>query len=283
MSVATIDASEFGQALACGILSIQSRVKDRSALVPVVRGLAEALANVARANRKTYALRYGTLPGAAPSADAIMQAAKPLVSAAARDPKICAPYEGGTPVSGILYNTDVKHLTTRDQEAIEGLHQVIAAWNPTNAQAAEKRGRAERLDQVASGRYPWKEIHRSPDGSEYERDKYPSTFTKDLAAALREATGRAWSVSKRPGSSYVTVDAPPARRTCEWDGTTPAPKGQGYACADDRQVLGNILNGGRPIHAQGESISPDPGCRERTYDLAKGRPDPAACRHDWDR
>lgn len=283
MSVAAMGAGEFGQALACGILALRQRVPDRSALVPAVRGIAEALAQVAEANRKTYAARYKEIPGRAPSADQIMQSAKPFLAKVVTDPTLCAPYQGGTPVDGLMYNVDPKYLPEETRQTLQGLHTVIEAWNPLNAREAEKRARAERLSHVAAGRYPWKEVHRSPDGSEYERDKYPSTYTKDLAAALREATGRSWSVSKRPGSSYVTADAPPARRTCEWDGITPAPKGQGYSCADDRQVLGNLLNGGRPAHPQGETISPDPGCRENAYDLVKGRPDPMACRHDWDR
>lgn len=283
MSIATLGAGELGQALACGILALQSKVSDRGALTPAVQHVARALAHAAEANRKSYASKYGEIPRAAPSADDIMRAAKPILGAAVRDPKLCAPYEGGTPVSGILYNIEGKHLRPADEQTLQGLHAAIKAWNPSNERNAEQRAREQRLAHVAEGRYPWKEVHRDARGFEYERDIPGASYTKALAAALREATGRTWSVSKRPGSSYVTADAPPARRICEWDGITPAPKGQGYSCEDDRQVLGNLLNGGRPAHPQGETISPDPGCRENAYDLVKGRPDPMACRHDWDR
>lgn len=284
MSIRVLEADELGQALACGVLAMRSRAADHGALLPAVNGVAQALSRAAAANRKSYALRYGEIPEAAPSANAIMQAAKPVLRRALHEPEMCAPYAGGTPVSGILYNVEGRHLGAADTQVLEQLHNAIAAWNPENVALAGKRERAQRLEQTASGRYPWKELHRDTSGAEYERDIPGGSFTKALASALREATGRTWSVTKNPGSSYVKADAPPARRTCEWDGVTPAPKGQGYACLNDREVLGTVLHepGGK-AHPQGVSISPDPGCRERVYDLVRGRSDPAECRWDRDR
>jgi hypothetical protein len=191
----------------------------------------------------------------------------------------------------LVGNTDLRgHPKVVEQ--LRGLHEAITSFarqqSAKVAEAAKARYATEqglRIAQVESGRYPWVEVRTSGDGKAYLRSKAEDTFTQDLGKALKEATGRTWSVSRSRGtaSSWVNVDAPPARRTCEWDGVTPAPKGQGYSCQNDREVLGKAVHApGGVAHPQGESIPPDPGCRERVYDLVKGRSDPAVCKPNWD-
>lgn len=286
MSVALLDARDFGAALACGILALQDRGLPRGEMLNEVRRSAAALATAAQANRKMYAVRYGEIPGPAPSADEIMQAAKPMLSKATQTTSFCAPGNAmRTPVNTIMAHTDPRHVDADAGAALEELHKAIAIWNPRNTQKAARREADARIEVVASGRYPWMEVTHDSQGRPAIQDKRTNTFTKDLAQALKEATGRSWSVKHGSGTGYgyVSVDAPPKRRVCEWDGKTRATTGHGYSCEDDRQVLGNLLNDGRPAHSQGETISPDPGCRERAYDLVRGHPEPAACRRDWDR
>lgn len=113
---------------------------------------------------------------------------------------------------------------------------------------------------------------------------------KRIRNGLRARTGRSWSVTGGRGTSYswLTIDAPPKRRTCDADGA-PAPEtrtrsgqvAERYMCAADREALARALAKDW-IHPQGESVPPGAGCREEYIDRAEGRPPSRECQRDWD-
>lgn len=290
MSVVMFDANELGTVLACALAAVTTEGHLKPAdHTRLGLGIAKSLAEVSKLNRKTYATRYGEIPPASVKVEEIVQAAQQVDPF--ESPEACSSSASNFRASGassLAYNTDLRgHPKVEAQLA--GLHDAITSFaRQQSAKVTQAKYAAEqglRIAQVESGRYPWVEVRTSGDGKAYIRSKDKDTFTQDLGKALKEATGRTWSVSRSRGtaSSWVNVDAPPARRTCEWDGVTPAPKGQGYSCQNDREVLGKAVHApGGVAHPQGESIPPDPGCRERVYDLVKGRSDPAVCKPNWD-
>jgi hypothetical protein len=88
-----------------------------------------------------------------------------------------------------------------------------------------------------------------------ERDE----FIAAVKAALRERSGKTWSVKGGRGTSWgwVTILAPPARLD-EYGGMTDA----------DRAELSELL--GKEVHHQGESIPPGSDYRREYLDRARG-------------
>ena len=93
-----------------------------------------------------------------------------------------------------------------------------------------------------------------------------------IKSALRERSGKAWSVTGGRGTAYgwLTISAPPARRV-----------GYDYMTDDDRAELGRLLGMDKPCHRQGESV-PASNAHYREYVArAAGLPFVTAERY-WD-
>lgn len=76
-----------------------------------------------------------------------------------------------------------------------------------------------------------------------------------IRAALKERSGKAWSVTGGTGTAYgwITISSPPARR-----------EQYGYMSEADKVELAHLLGGDSPVHSQGESIPADHAYR-RVY------------------
>src|SRR5262245_48846059 len=75
-------------------------------------------------------------------------------------------------------------------------------------------------------------------------DPTRKTTIPAIRAALRERSGKTWSVTGGTGTAYgwITISAPPKRL-------------ERYSMTEaDRAELGELLGLGRPAHHQGESI-----------------------------
>lgn len=91
---------------------------------------------------------------------------------------------------------------------------------------------------------------------------------KEIKTALEKRSGKKWSVTGGKGTAYgwITVDAPPSRRTCHsrlkagalndwpesWEHVNMGESG-GYITAEDAAELARLL-GKETVHHQGESI-----------------------------
>jgi hypothetical protein len=96
---------------------------------------------------------------------------------------------------------------------------------------------------------------------------------KRIRAALKKSTGRAWSVTGGRGTAWgwITVDAPPRRRTADHRGEDVGEPGH-YMTMEDRKTLGGIMREMQSgiAHHQGVSI-PASGAYRRYYvALAEG-------------
>lgn len=105
-----------------------------------------------------------------------------------------------------------------------------------------------------------------------------------IKAALERRSGKRWSVTGGTGTAYgwITVNAPPARRTWEWRlkaGALDYPgnygehnTGQrgGHSSPEDRAELAKLL-GLDGIHFQGLSIAASSEYRREYVDRAEGR------------
>ena len=72
-----------------------------------------------------------------------------------------------------------------------------------------------------------------------------------IRECLARRSGRPWSVTGGRGTAWgwIRIDAPPRRRTADWDGT-----GAGtYSTRADRDELARLL-GLDTVHTQGESV-----------------------------
>jgi hypothetical protein len=83
-----------------------------------------------------------------------------------------------------------------------------------------------------------------------------------IRRALRQRTGRAWSVTGGRGTAWgwITITAPPARRV-EFD----------YMTDEDRRDLGVALGLDHPVHMQGAKIPAGSDYRIEYVDRAEGR------------
>ena len=108
---------------------------------------------------------------------------------------------------------------------------------------------------------------------------------KRIGAALKRRSGKAWSVTGDRGTAWgwINIDAPPARRTWHFRGTTVHDDGTvgrteevclpghpyGHMGPDDRAELTKLLGLNREVHHQGESVPPE--AREVYVDAAEGK------------
>ena len=90
-----------------------------------------------------------------------------------------------------------------------------------------------------------------------------NTTMTTIRSALRERSGKSWSVTGGRGTSYgwLTITAPPARRV-EY----------GYMTDEDRAELGRLLGKDGPCHMQGELV-PASNAHYREFTArAQGKP-----------
>lgn len=113
----------------------------------------------------------------------------------------------------------------------------------------------------------------------------------EIKTVLRRRSGKVWSVTGGRGTAWgwITIDAPPARRTAHSvkregaitdrpedyeDRDTGEPGG--YMTSADRAELGRLLGLSGPVHFQGESIPSGIDYYSEYVDRANGRK-PAKC------
>jgi hypothetical protein len=121
---------------------------------------------------------------------------------------------------------------------------------------------------------------------------------------LRQRSGKAWSVTggRGTGWGWLTIDAPPARRTWRHEITGEAfpdgpngrpvpleersayfndqPPGRGYTGLAERCELAALLDLSAPVHCQGVSVPPDSWnvyARKATGEAGVYEPE-----HNWD-
>ena len=119
---------------------------------------------------------------------------------------------------------------------------------------------------------------------------------KRIRTALKRRSGKTWSVTGGRGTAWgwITIDAPPARRT--WghylpDGARDEPENYrerddgtpgGHMSPADRQELGELLGLGEPSHSQGENIPASTDYRVEYVDRAEGRTPTRIGTQYWD-
>jgi len=98
-----------------------------------------------------------------------------------------------------------------------------------------------------------------------------NTTIKRIREALKKRSGRAWSVTGGRGTAWgwLTIDAPPARRKFNSDGT-PATEG-GHMHPDEQKELADLLGLKDPVHFQGVSIPSGGNYYAEYVDRAEGR------------
>lgn len=89
---------------------------------------------------------------------------------------------------------------------------------------------------------------------------------KRIKKALKERSGRSWSVTHGRGTAYgwITIEAPPARRVNTW-----------YTSEEDIELLKNLL-GSDKVYKQGVNIPSSCDYYKEYIDRAEGRK-PATC------
>lgn len=94
---------------------------------------------------------------------------------------------------------------------------------------------------------------------------------REIRAALRRRSGKAWSVTTGRGTSWgwLTISAPPARRV------------RGLLTGEDAAELAQLLNLEHGAHDQGVMVPASSAYREEYMDRANGRPFTAATSY-WD-
>lgn len=108
---------------------------------------------------------------------------------------------------------------------------------------------------------------------------------KRIRSALKRRSGRDWSVRGDRGTAWgwIHITAPPRRRTSEWDGgPCTDPDSRYYMTLEDRQILGGLLNLGKPAHPQGVSIAASSDYRWEYVDRAEGREPESFGTRYWD-
>lgn len=100
-----------------------------------------------------------------------------------------------------------------------------------------------------------------------------------IRRALRERTGRSWSVAGGRGTAYgwITIQAPPARQVCAREGACgpDCQHSRGYTAPEDLALLALALRR-QSVHFQGESIPASSEYYAEYVDRAEGRV-PAVC------
>ncbi len=101
-----------------------------------------------------------------------------------------------------------------------------------------------------------------------------------IREALKRRSGKAWSVKGGRGTAWgwITIIAPPRRRTANWDGDGPGH----YMTQADREELTRLLDLPQPVHFQGESIPSGSDYRAEYIDRAQGRTPTRYGKQYWD-
>lgn len=96
---------------------------------------------------------------------------------------------------------------------------------------------------------------------------------KRIRTALRNRTGKAWSVTGGRGTAWgwITILSPPRRRD-----------ENGCMSEEDRGLLGEALGLDSPVHCQGVSIPASGAYRQEYADRAEGRTPTAVGTPYWD-
>ena len=118
-----------------------------------------------------------------------------------------------------------------------------------------------------------------------------------IKAALKRRSGKSWSVTGGRGTAWgwITVDAPPARRTwthrLKCGAVTDRPEdyeefnsGQPghFMGPEDRAELGRLMGFDRPAHSQGVSIMASHDAWQEHLDRAEGRTPEKIAQPYWD-
>lgn len=119
-----------------------------------------------------------------------------------------------------------------------------------------------------------------------------------IRTALKRRSGKTWSVAGGTGTGWgwITIDAPPKRRTAHWretgeeDPSSGHPKlelcdtGQPGGCMtpEDRAELTELLGLASPVHHQGHSIAASNAHRLEHVQRAEGRAPSTHGRQYWD-
>jgi len=95
---------------------------------------------------------------------------------------------------------------------------------------------------------------------------------KRIREALRRRSGKAWSVTGGRGTAWgwLTIDAPPARRKFNSDGT-PSTTDGGHMHPDEQKELAQLLGLKDPVHFQGVSIPSGGNYYDEYIARAEGR------------
>ena len=122
---------------------------------------------------------------------------------------------------------------------------------------------------------------------------------KRIKTALQRRSGKAWSVTGGRGTAWgwLTIDAPPARRTWhhelkadaspaqlpeDYEERENAAKEFGHASPSDRAELAKLLGLKEPAHFQGVSIPAGSDYWEEYIDRAEGRTPTKTGKPYWD-
>jgi hypothetical protein len=121
---------------------------------------------------------------------------------------------------------------------------------------------------------------------------------KRIRAALNRRSGKTWSVTGGRGTAWgwLTIDAPPARRTWrnrlkadaslaqlpedyeEYDSGEPG----GYTSPEERAELGKLLGFDKPVHCRGQRIASSNDYYQEYIDRAEGRTPAKFAEAYWD-
>lgn len=119
-----------------------------------------------------------------------------------------------------------------------------------------------------------------------------------IKTALKRRSGKSWSVTGGSGTAWgwITIDAPPARRTWksrlkadasprqapedyeDYDSGTPG----GWMSPDEREELAELLGLDGPVHFQGQQIAASSDYYHEFVDRAEGRTPAKVATPYWD-
>lgn len=117
------------------------------------------------------------------------------------------------------------------------------------------------------------------------KDLSRNSVIKAIKHNLEARSGKTWSVTggRGTGSGWLTIDAPPARRKYDWDGTPiPADATYGYSSIEDRTELANLLGLTPPLHAQGQMVGASHDYYREYIERSAGRTPTKIAQPYWD-
>lgn len=124
------------------------------------------------------------------------------------------------------------------------------------------------------GSREWWERERQPKATAPVEDYTDrNTAIKAIRKALKERSGKAWSVTGDRGTAWgwINITAPPKRR-----------QEYGYMTDEDCAELGQLLGLGKPAHPQGVSVAAGVDYRREYVARAQGREPEAFGTPYWD-